>query len=179
MNDHTYQPGDLVERISTGDRAKYIRTNDAAQEDTILVTLHCVEDGEMLLCWPASDCRPAVDHADIVKIEQALARHQCAAEMAAKEAIIADLKKLISSEASAWRAEALKWMDDRVELEAQVAKLEARNERMTQYVDDACECCRCCECQGWNPECSILATKRHKGIDIVTGEQLRAAAGGE
>ena len=64
-------------------------------------------------------------------------------------------------------------------VKAELAKAKQRNERMAQYVDDACECARCCECQGWNPECSILATKRHKEIDIVTGEQLRAAAEGE
>lgn len=64
-------------------------------------------------------------------------------------------------------------------VEAQLAAAESRITRMTQYVDDACECARCCECQGWNEECSILAAKKHKGIDIVTGEQLRAAAEGE
>lgn len=83
MSDHTYQPGDLVERISTGEIASFEAVATHLPErfgDTIPVR-HSSVGLSILTYWPSSDCRPAVDHA---------------AELAAKDAEIARLKDIIS-----------------------------------------------------------------------------------
>ena len=55
MPDHTYKPGDLVERISTGERATYCGV-------AFMMRVTC-EKGAIVdyIIWPGSDCRPVVN----------------------------------------------------------------------------------------------------------------------
>jgi|GEM_PF-3705464 len=83
MSEHTYSYGQLVERISTRERAQYAHGPIFDHPPQLICGVSSVADkGKAVVFWPASDCRPAVDHA---------------AELAAKDAEIAKLKAFVDN----------------------------------------------------------------------------------
>jgi hypothetical protein len=83
MSEHTYKPGDLVERISTKSVLPFVRYS--GKQVHVLASEN--QNSRTMASWPASDCRPSVDHA---------------AEQAAKDARIAELEAQVSAEKDAY-----------------------------------------------------------------------------
>lgn len=128
---YEYNKGGLVERISSGARLPFVR--NAGKQIHVLASEN--ENARTMVAWPASDCRPAVDHA---------------AELAAKDAEIEKLRGLQFSPIgdnhhNAWACphcnpsgKTPKQMDDDIAAkDARIAELEAENEALRCHHSDA------------------------------------------
>lgn len=183
--DYEYKVGQLVERISTGERLRFHKLFDG--DVVCLLPSHddSPED-QWSVFWPADDCRPAVDHENaeelsefrsiLYYIEEGHTVH-CAKRMTYGDGececgkagnghdtiAVATLKAELAAK------------DARIaELEALVADSAEREAKLRKLCGDAAEQVGCCACT-----CSVCEDAQHCD-DAHRMHKLRAAAeGGE
>jgi hypothetical protein len=196
MPNHTYQPGDRVERISTGEIAPFSEIVESSFGNFISTQPTCGLEEIMGAkaephWWPASDCRPAVDNAaelaakdaEIARLEaenEALRCHHSDADRALsewhrQEQRIAELEAEVAAEKDAYH----KLANEAQEKYTKLYATERENAKLRKLCGEAAKFFINTECGHF--ECHKC--KHLHNCGLVEGEMVRklraAAEGGE